>query len=194
MMSSAHWLWFTRLSINSRYTTHHGQMVQWKTAWGTYWKRTDVSKQNYIWDPGMAGVCWNDSNDPKWGITETLRGTGRWNILDNIGCDDWNKAASKQQRFKWKPDWSSRLTSCQIIKNNRSRPATKIAGQYSQRCVNEVTKNRTKKTDVLNRWNSIVKPNFTVGDFEMIRNAQNKGNKLEYGWNGPRSVMNVVCE
>ena len=59
--------------------------------------------------------------------------------------------------------------------------------------VNEkVTANRKKQIAHHNRKTNIITPDFSVGDFVLIRCAQDKGHKQSFRWIGPRQIVSVV--
>ena len=59
--------------------------------------------------------------------------------------------------------------------------------------VNEkVTSNRNKQIAHHNRKTNIITPDFSVGDFVLIRRAQDKGHKQSFRWIGPRQIVSVV--
>lgn len=57
-----------------------------------------------------------------------------------------------------------------------------------------VTKNRARQLRAHYKQTNIVQPSFTVGDFVLVRRAQDKGHKLSLRSMGPIRVTNVVSE
>ena len=57
-----------------------------------------------------------------------------------------------------------------------------------------VTKARRKQIEAHNRRTNIIQPNFEVGDFVLVRRAQDKGHKLNFRWLGPRRVVKVYSD
>ena len=58
----------------------------------------------------------------------------------------------------------------------------------------KVSKNRTRQIQQHNKRTNLVAPNFSVGDFVLVRRAQDKGHKQTFRWLGPRRVVNIVGE
>ncbi|CDF35328.1 unnamed protein product [Chondrus crispus] len=57
-----------------------------------------------------------------------------------------------------------------------------------------VSSNRAKQIQHHNNNTNIISTIFCVGDFVLVRRAQNKGHKQSFRWIGPRSVAKVVSE
>lgn len=57
-----------------------------------------------------------------------------------------------------------------------------------------VSKNRARQIRKHNRETNLVAPNFTVGDFVLVRRAQDKGHKLNFRWLGPRRITKAISE
>jgi len=57
-----------------------------------------------------------------------------------------------------------------------------------------VGKNRQRQLRSHNKKTNVVQPNFHVGDFVLVRRAQDRGHKLNFRWIGPRRITNVVSE
>lgn len=55
-----------------------------------------------------------------------------------------------------------------------------------------VRRNRSKQIKAHNRKTKIITPNFSVGDFVLVRRAQDKGHKLSFKWQGPMRVTKIV--
>lgn len=53
---------------------------------------------------------------------------------------------------------------------------------------------RTRHVELHNRRTNIQPPNFTVGDFVLVRRAAPTGHKLSFKWIGPRRVSSVKSE
>jgi len=57
-----------------------------------------------------------------------------------------------------------------------------------------ILKNRARQIRFHNQKTNIVVHNFSVGDFVLVRRAQDKGHKLSYRWMGPRRITRVISE
>ena len=56
------------------------------------------------------------------------------------------------------------------------------------------TKNRARQIKHHNKKTNLIVPDFGLGDFVLVRRAQNKGHKQSFRWVGPRRVVKVVVE
>ncbi len=54
-----------------------------------------------------------------------------------------------------------------------------------------VSNDRKRQIIAHNRKTNIVSPNFTNGDFVLVRRAVDKGHKLSNRWLGPRKITRV---
>lgn len=52
--------------------------------------------------------------------------------------------------------------------------------------------NRERHIRSHNKRTNIVEPSFNIGDFVLVRKAQNKGHKLSFRWQGPKRITKVV--
>ena len=50
---------------------------------------------------------------------------------------------------------------------------------------------RERAVEAHNKATNIVAPNFSVGDFVLVRRASDKGHKLKFRWFGPRRITSV---
>lgn len=57
-----------------------------------------------------------------------------------------------------------------------------------------VKSNRAKKIKHHNKKTNLVETRFAVGDFVLVRRAQEKGHKNLFGWIGPRRITKVMGE
>ena len=58
----------------------------------------------------------------------------------------------------------------------------------------KVTKNRARQIKHYNKKTNLIVPEFGLGDFVLVRRAQNKGHKQSFRWVGPWRVVNVIGE
>jgi len=58
----------------------------------------------------------------------------------------------------------------------------------------KVSKSREKKIKMHNQKTNIISQTFNLGDFVLVRKAQNKGHKLSYRWIGPRRITKILGE
>ncbi len=57
-----------------------------------------------------------------------------------------------------------------------------------------ISKNRLRQIRHHNKQTNIVAPNFTIGDFVLVRSPQKKGHKMQFRWIGPRRIVSTVSE
>ena len=55
-----------------------------------------------------------------------------------------------------------------------------------------VRRNRARSIKAHNCKTKIITPNFEVGDFVLVRRAQDKGHKLTFKWQGPKRITKIV--
>ncbi len=55
-------------------------------------------------------------------------------------------------------------------------------------------KNRARVIALHNKKTNLVTPNFTVGDFVVVRRAQDRGHKLRFKWTEPRRITGVLSD
>ena len=57
-----------------------------------------------------------------------------------------------------------------------------------------ITKIRQNQINAHNRRTNIAKPNFSLGEFVLVRRAKDKGHKINFRWLGPRRIVKVYSD
>ena len=84
-----------------------------------------------------------------------------------------------------------RIRAEQLVSINKLQTAVE---QMHKETSNRVTTARQKQIQAHNKQTNIIQPNFSLGDFVLVRRAQDKGHKLNFRWFGPRRIVHVYSD
>ena len=85
----------------------------------------------------------------------------------------------------------TKLRAIQVLEIERLQ---NVFDQMHKVVAGKVSKNWTRPIRQHNKRTNLAVPNFRVGDFVLVRRAQDKGHKQTFRWLGPRRVVDIVGE
>ena len=68
----------------------------------------------------------------------------------------------------------------------------KCMEQLHKQVDERITKNRMRQIREHNKRTNIIKPQFEVGDFVLVRKPNKKGHKLSFKWKGPKRITDTI--